>query len=96
MSLTTATDLAKRNSTMNLSQFQQLFRETEVPAPLSGETVQQYLGSFAPAEGDVNARRALSDRAREVQHTQAFLAEHGFTIDNSRTVLYGRCRSCEK
>jgi Fur family ferric uptake transcriptional regulator len=24
------------------------------------------------------------------------LAEHGFTIDNSRTVLYGRCRSCEK
>lgn len=24
------------------------------------------------------------------------LAEHGFTIDNSRTVLYGRCKNCEK
>ena len=89
MSLTTATDLAKRNSTMNLSQFQQLFRETEVPAPLSGETVQQYLGSFAPAEGDVNARRALSDRAREVQHTQAFLAEHGFTMPEDSVHMRG-------
>jgi len=24
------------------------------------------------------------------------LDEHGFTIDNSRTVLYGRCKNCEK
>ncbi|MBQ3566903.1 MAG: transcriptional repressor [Oscillospiraceae bacterium] len=24
------------------------------------------------------------------------LAEHGFTVDNSRTVLYGRCKNCEK
>lgn len=28
--------------------------------------------------------------------SEHILAEHGFTVDNSRTVLYGRCKDCEK
>ena len=27
---------------------------------------------------------------------QHIFAEHGFKIDNSRTVLYGRCKNCEE
>ncbi len=65
MGLKTSIDLVNQNPSMKLDDFLNLFRQTEVPAPLSGETVRQF-GSFSAAVGNQQERTALSNRARQV------------------------------
>lgn len=88
MSLKTSVDLTKRNPGVQLEAFLEIFRQTGVPEPLSPETLQQ-LGSFTAVEGDVTARKELSERAREVQATQAFLSEHNNRLSGEYAHMRG-------
>lgn len=72
----------------------------KVPAPCGGETRYRLMGPGHEDSGQlvcVGCGRVIAIGCADFQRFSRHVCdEHGFSIDLSRTVLYGRCEACSK